>query len=86
MSDAAWADYAVPGSPYVVYVHGGRIAGEGSVQGWDQLRSLLAGATVVEPAALRRRAAHLAAAGTASRLATGASLCALALWATMGPA
>ncbi|HVE46022.1 MAG TPA: hypothetical protein VNA57_04660 [Acidimicrobiales bacterium] len=42
MSDAAWSDYAVPGSPYVVYVDNGRIAGEGSVQGWDQLRSLLA--------------------------------------------
>ena len=43
MSDQAWDDYGVPGSPYVVYVDaGGRIAGEGSVQGWEQLRSLLA--------------------------------------------
>lgn len=42
MSDAAWSDYGVPGSPYVVYVDGGRISGEGSVQGWDQLHSLLA--------------------------------------------
>lgn len=45
MSDAAWSDYGVSGSPYVVYVDGGRITGEGSVQGWDQLRSLLARAT-----------------------------------------
>ena len=43
MSDQAWDDYGVPGSPYVVYVDAaGRIAGEGSVQGWEQLRSLLA--------------------------------------------
>lgn len=42
MSDAAWTDYGVPGSPYVVYVDGGRVTGEGAVQGWDQLRSLLA--------------------------------------------
>ncbi len=41
MSDAAWSDYGVPGSPYVVYVDEGRISGEGSVRGWDQLRSLL---------------------------------------------
>jgi hypothetical protein len=45
MSDAAWSDYGVPGSPYIVYVDGGRVAGEGSVQAWDQLRSLLARAT-----------------------------------------
>ena len=54
MSDQAWDDYAVPGSPYVVYVDaGGRIAGEGSVKGWEQLRSLLAraAADVTEPAA-----------------------------------
>jgi hypothetical protein len=42
MSDGAWSDYAVPGSPYVVYVAGGRVVGEGSVTSWDQLRSLLA--------------------------------------------
>lgn len=42
MSDAAWSDYAVAGSPYVVYVEGAQVAGEGSVQNWDQLRSLLA--------------------------------------------
>lgn len=41
MSDEAWADYAVPGSPYVVYVHDGRITGEGSARSWDQLNSLL---------------------------------------------
>lgn len=42
MSDAAWADYAVPGSPYFVYVDGGRVAGEGAARDWGQLRSLLA--------------------------------------------
>ncbi|HET7488665.1 MAG TPA: hypothetical protein VFJ85_12105 [Acidimicrobiales bacterium] len=41
MSDAAWDDYAVPGAPYVVWVDGGRVAGEGSVRDWDQLASLL---------------------------------------------
>jgi len=46
MSDAAWSDYAVPGSPYVVHVDGGRISGEGSVRNWDQLRSLLGRAEV----------------------------------------
>lgn len=42
MSDAAWSDYGVAGSPYVVYLAGGRVVGEGSVTSWDQLRSLLA--------------------------------------------
>lgn len=42
MSDAAWADYAVPRSPYFVYVAEGRVVGEGAARGWDQLRSLLA--------------------------------------------
>ncbi len=52
MSDAAWSDYGVAGSPYMVYVDGGRVTGEGSVSGWDQLRSLLAraGADASSPA------------------------------------
>lgn len=41
MSDAAWADYAVPGSPYFVYVDQDRVTGEGTAQGFTQLRSLL---------------------------------------------
>jgi len=43
MSSAAWDDYAVPGSPYFVYVDGpsGRIVGEGSATSWEQVSSLL---------------------------------------------
>ena len=43
MSSQAWADYGVPGAPYFVYVDGasGRITGEGTAPGWDQLTSLL---------------------------------------------
>lgn len=46
MSSAAWDDYAVPGSPYFVYVDaGGRVAGEGTAARWDQLLSLCAQAS-----------------------------------------
>ncbi len=43
MSSAAWDDYGVPGSPYVVYVDGpsGRVAGEGAATSWPQVASLL---------------------------------------------
>jgi hypothetical protein len=43
MSSRAWADYDVPGAPYFVHVEGasGRITGEGTAAGWDQLVSLL---------------------------------------------
>ncbi len=43
MSSAAWDDYAVPGSPYFVYVDGpsGRIVGEGAATSWEQVSSLL---------------------------------------------
>jgi len=42
MSSAAWDDYAVPGSPYFVYVDGGArtVVGEGTASTWDQLVSL----------------------------------------------
>lgn len=50
MSEAAWADYAVPGSPYFVYVDGGRVVGEGRAQGWEQLRSLVGRAAAEAPA------------------------------------
>jgi hypothetical protein len=43
MSSTAWADYEVPGAPYFVQVDGasGRVAGEGTASGWEQLTSLL---------------------------------------------
>lgn len=43
MSDAAWTDYAVPGSPYVVVVdgHTGRMKGEGSGTSLTQLSGLI---------------------------------------------
>ena len=47
LSSAAWRDYAVPGSPHVVYVDGrtGRIRGEGTGQSLQQVAELLARAT-----------------------------------------
>lgn len=47
MSSAAWTDYRVPGSPYVVAVNGpaGRISGEGTGLSWAQVARLLAQAT-----------------------------------------
>jgi hypothetical protein len=41
MSSAAWSDYAVPATPYFVYLEGGRVQGEGSASGWEQILSLL---------------------------------------------
>jgi hypothetical protein len=43
LSSAAWEGYAVPGSPYFVHVAGadGRILGEGSAAGWEQVVSLI---------------------------------------------
>ena len=43
MSSAAWDQYAVPMTPYFVYVDGasGRIAGEGTAEAWPQVSSLL---------------------------------------------
>ena len=40
MSSEAWADYAVPGSPYFVLVKDGEIRGEGVATTWDALTSL----------------------------------------------
>lgn len=47
MSDQAFADYDVPGSPYFVQVHGptGRVRGEGTGPDWEQVSSLLSQAT-----------------------------------------
>lgn len=46
MSTAAWDDYAVPLSPYFIYVEGptGEVAGEGSAGHWAQVESLLSDA------------------------------------------
>jgi hypothetical protein len=43
MSSAAWDAYAVPMTPYFVYVDGatGQIAGEGTAEAWPQVRSLI---------------------------------------------
>lgn len=43
MSSTAWDAYAVPMTPYFVYVDGasGRIAGEGTAEAWPQVSSLL---------------------------------------------
>jgi hypothetical protein len=43
MSGAAWADYEVPGSPYVVHVEGssGTVRGEGTGADWPQVRRML---------------------------------------------
>lgn len=43
MSNAAWEDYGVPGSPYFVMVDGGsgHITGEGSAGTWEKLLDLM---------------------------------------------
>jgi hypothetical protein len=47
MSSQAWADYRVPGSPYVVAVDGarGRVVGEGTGMSWDQVVKMLVEST-----------------------------------------
>jgi hypothetical protein len=45
MSSAAWRDYAVPATPYFVYIDEGHVHGEGSASGWEQILSLLRDAT-----------------------------------------
>jgi hypothetical protein len=47
VSDVAWTDYEVPGSPHFVYVDGpaGRVVGEGTASTWPQVRDLLEQAT-----------------------------------------
>jgi hypothetical protein len=45
MSSAAWKRYAVPATPYFVYVENGHVQGEGSASGWKQIVSLLRDAT-----------------------------------------
>lgn len=45
MSSAAWRDFGVPATPYFVYLAAGRVQGEGSAAGWEQILALLRGAT-----------------------------------------
>lgn len=68
LSSAAWSDYAVPGSPYFVFVDGGRIRGEGSANNWPRVRSLVENALddlAEDEADARREAKEFAAAGVA---------------------
>src|SRR3954452_13102837 len=57
LSSEAWDDYAVPGSPYFVYVHGpeAAIAGEGSAASWSDVTSLFRDALANAPEDGRRR-------------------------------
>jgi hypothetical protein len=57
-SSAAWSDYAVPGSPYFVYVDGGHVVGEGSSTSWAQVRDLMGQAVDDAAEARRTRAPH----------------------------
>lgn len=52
MSNAAWEQYAVPGSPYFTLVDGAaeRVVGEGTGASWEQVQSLLVHATGDETA------------------------------------
>lgn len=63
MSDQAWQDFDVPGSPYAIHVDGpsGRVRGEGTGGDWGQVAQLLARATgdlayVGEPTPRSRKA------------------------------
>jgi hypothetical protein len=61
-SSEAWADYAVPASPYFVLVGAGRVLGEGAALTWDQVRGLLeraVGATIGDRDHRRRRTTRL---------------------------
>ena len=55
----------------------------GAVFGLARAVPLLASARLRDPTGIRRRAARTASAATASRLAAGSSLCALAAWAAV---
>src|SRR4051812_18627547 len=51
LSSEAWDDYAVPGSPYFVYVQGpeAAVAGEGSAASWSDVTSLFRDALANAP-------------------------------------
>ena len=59
LSNAAWHDYAVPGSPYVVLVDGpsGRVVGEGTAPTFEQVLSML-GRAVDDAGHRSRLASH----------------------------
>jgi hypothetical protein len=57
-SSATWTDYAVPGSPYFVYVDDGHVVGEGSSTSWAQVRDLMGQAVDDAAEARRTRAPH----------------------------
>lgn len=63
MSNQAWSDFEVPGSPYVVHVDGasGRVRGEGTGPSWRQVkRMLLQGAADLESRRTTKAAADAA--------------------------
>jgi hypothetical protein len=41
VSDRAWSDYDVPGSPHFVFIDGGAVTGEGTGTDWQQVNDLL---------------------------------------------
>jgi hypothetical protein len=41
VSDRAWSDYDVPGSPHFVFIDGGVVTGEGIGTDWPQVKDLL---------------------------------------------
>jgi hypothetical protein len=57
-SSGTWTDYAVPGSPYFVYVEDGEVIGEGSSTTWAQVRDLMGQAVGDAADARRTREAH----------------------------
>jgi len=60
MSTAAWEAYEVPGSPYFVLVDAatGRVAGEGSATGWEQVQRLVGEAAGDLALARRSQGSH----------------------------
>jgi len=71
MSSAAWDAYAVPMTPYFVYVDGasGQITGEGTAEAWPQVISLLRDALMdVEMAEARDRPRPTGGSGRSSRI------------------
>lgn len=65
-SSGTWTDYAVPGSPYFVYVEDGEVIGEGSSTTWAQVRDLMGQAVDDASDARRTRDVHSGAAAPAS--------------------
>lgn len=62
-STSAWDAYAVPGSPYFIYVEDAMVTGEGSSTTWAQVRDLMAQA--VDDATEARRVAGRSGPGVA---------------------